>query len=276
MKYYFLILIFFLTFNLNAMEQKRKPVGHINALSFSLEGNMLAQDAYTEIKIWDFNKQKYSHILSVKDIIGSLNFCILDNKTKLISIPNIVSHDLTLWDLENNRIIETFENLFEETGLDACSSDGTFCLHVDSQTQHPTMWEIKKKLFKQRFNNAKSDIIYALAFSHDTQSCTLGTDNGINIFDVVTKEKTVTLQDDSTSHNGVVFSPNNQVIASASGNFIKLWDIRSGKKAHEFPIQKLAVALACSPDDVSIAYSTEEDEKVLLLDIRSGLSRFAK
>lgn len=277
MSYFFLILIFLLTFNLNTMQQAfRKPVGHINALSYSPEGAMLAQDAYTEVKIWDFNKQQYTHNLSVKDIISSLNFCTLDNKTKLISIPTIVSYDLTLWDLEDNKHSERFGNLFEESGLDTCSSDGAFCLHVDSQTQHPTMWEIKKKLFKQRFNNTKSDIIYSLAFSHDTQSCTFGTDSGINLFDVTTREMISTFKDGSTSHNGVAFSSGNGTLASASGRFIKLWDIKSGKNIHELPIQKLAVALACSPNDITIAYSTEDDQEVLLLDIRNGLIRFAK
>ncbi len=263
----------FLTLNLNAMEQTfRKPVGPINTLCYSPQGEKLARDNGVTVEIWDFNDEKY-HSFPVNDIVGSMIFCTLDNKMRLISIPIIAfppstSCDLRVWDLENKELIEIFENYYQESSLDACSPDGIFCLHTDSQIQHPTMWEIKTKRIKQQFMNEENDIIYSLVFEKDTQSCAFGTDKGIKIFDVLSGKKTVTFQDDSTSHNGVSFCANSNTIASASGTSIKLWDINSGKIAHEVPLEKLLVTLACSPDDVTIAYSIENTNQIFFLDTR--------
>ena len=126
-----------------------------------------------------------------------------------------------------------------------------FALLPSGFAQNVTQWRAPES------NAAPSDTaaINAIAFSLDGTQLAIATANGITVSDTYTGKELALFSAPLDNVTALAFSPNNQTVASASGDAtLHLWNTRTGEhRTHFIEHTHPIVALAFSPDGNTLA-----------------------
>ncbi len=228
--------------------------GHVNALAFSQDGNMLAGGGFNNpvIQIWDIKtKSKLSTPIFTRgrNTLDALTFY---GKT-LISIDG--HDDISYWDVDTgNKVLQSsIDNPFDVV---AFSQDGTN-LAIADRKEKIHLWDTTTSSPQATLKGHKNDNnpeILSLAFSPDRKMLASGSvDKTVKLWDTENRTELGTLHGHLGWVTAIAFSEDGKTLASGDANkTIKLWDIETKKARatiteHKNTINALAFAPVGTP-----------------------------
>ena len=260
-------------------QQKNILTGHnasVNKVLFSPDRNfLLSMSQHSRINtLWDLHTGKQKQTIN-----GSIISFSPDGAMLYILSRN----SILLWDTLTGQHLETLTWKFAGRSRVLSSPDGImlagrgskntvslFNLHTGQQKDFTTV----------RNTNTDSTIL----FSPDGKTLAIGSRDGtVSLWDTSTGKRRQSLTKQEYWISALTFSPDGEILATASGGTIQLWDVRSGQlmnilrsqtnenenMAHHFRHQKSITNLIFNHDG-TILVSQSEDNNVWLWNIRAA------
>ena len=206
-------------------------------VTFSNDGKRLALTGTAGSVIWDIGTR--SKIATFLDV-DTVKFSDDGNLLILISKENY-----TLWDLAANREVAKSLTLSDESkpfpDRFVISGDGTILATTDENGE-VNVWQTHtdKPLFTLTSGYTKP--FNSLAVSKDSK--TLATSDifeTIQLWDITTHDKRMTIKTDEESIRALTFAKDNQTLISESRDNIKIWNIASGEQENAYTIPETRV-----------------------------------
>ncbi len=220
-------------------------VGHVNALAFSQDGNLLASGGFNNpvIEVWDLdNKSNYATI-ELNQPTVTLSALAFYGRI----LVGYSSREVIYWKVEDSRALSKIDFAADFYTV-AFSKDGSNLAAIDKQE--------KIRLFDTRSSSqyamlpghrgGRDSDIHALAFSPDNSMLLSGgEDRTVLIWDVQDQVRMTTLRGHNAWVTAVAWSEDGKTVASGdAGKNIILWDMETQKeqttiKGHENTINAL-------------------------------------
>ena len=229
--------------------------GHVNALAFSQDGNMLASGGFNNpvIQVWDVEtKSKLSTFTLTRGLPNILSALTFYGRT-LISINR--GKEITYWHVDTGEKLSTLniDNTYDKVVF---SQDGSRLAAAD-RGKKIHLWDTttssQQATFQANWRGQHTDIL-SLALSQDKEIIASGSeDKTVVLWDIANHAKLGTLKGHDAWVTTVAFSDDGKTVASGdAGNAIKLWDLESRKEraailGHKNTINALTFAPVGTP-----------------------------
>ena len=220
-------------------------VGHVNALAFSQDGNLLASGGFNNpvIEVWKLdNKSNYSTIELNRPTI-TLSALAFHGRI----LVGYSSREVIYWKVEDSRELSKI-NFSADFHTIAFSRDGSNLAAIDKDE--------KIRLFDTRISSQygtlpghggdRNSDIFALAFSPDNSRLLSGSeDKSLLIWDLQDQVCMATLKGHNAWVTAAAWSEDGKTVASGdAGKVIRLWDLETQKeqttiKGHDNTINAL-------------------------------------
>lgn len=181
-----------------------------------------------------------------------------------------VSHFIEYWDLENQRIINTFTGHTSYVNSFDFSPDGKFFVSASSDGT-AIVWDLELENPIHVLDNFKSSVTSA-AFSPDGKRIiTVSLDGIIKVWNVSTGD-VVFEKNEYKIDEKAVYSPNGeQIIASTRDGFVVVLDAETGELMERFSYEgRFTSSIRISPDGRKILISSHS--QLAVLDMESEMS----
>jgi len=203
----------------------RGPMGRVNALSFSRNGNLLAAAGSDRAAVWDVATTNIARVLPIARYGAQAIAFSPDDET--IAIGQIDGSDV-IYDLRTG---EQVAHLTSAGSIDSIgfSPDGKL-LASASLNGTVTVWDISTKEAVARLTGAVA--VFAVTFSPDGRYIAAGDSSGtVVLWDVARGRRAGRAL---TGHNGgigsVAFDPSGKTLVSSSNDGkLRLWDVATRK-----------------------------------------------
>ena len=240
-------------------------IDDINSLSFSPNGELLVsssghiwsrarsnQPMDFSIRIWNVNTGEEIH-----ELVGHSrkvkNACFCNNGEWIISDSS--DGTVRIWEVSTGKELKKYDNLMT---LD--SSSGLFLLkHVDSVL---SFWRPEAPLIKYKMYWHEEET--PRLFSPQTNTIVSTSHNStkgyesINLWDVNTGKKLLSLEGHTSSVESFSFSPDGkQLILGSIDKTIRIWDTTNGKEIKCFNISSWGKSVNFSHDGKSVVYGND-------------------
>ena len=220
-------------------------VGHVNALAFSQDGNLLASGGFNNpvIEVWKLdNKSNYSTIELNRPTI-TLSALAFHGRI----LVGYSSREVIYWKVEDSRELSKIDFVADFHTV-VFSKDGSNLAAIDK--------EERIRLFDTRISSQYATLpghggdrnsdIFALAFSPDNSRLLSGSeDKSLLIWDLQDQVCMATLKGHNAWVTAVAWSEDGKTVASGdAGKVIRLWDLETQKeqttiKGHDNTINAL-------------------------------------
>ncbi|MCY3872349.1 MAG: hypothetical protein OXG87_22625, partial [Gemmatimonadetes bacterium] len=181
-------------------------------------------------------------------------------------------HTVKLWDIATKTNIATLEGHTSGVSSIAFSPDGMI-LGSGAGDGTARLWDMATRetiaIYKYVIPFFGLDRVNTIAFSLDEATLAVGTNNKVELWDVVTKTNIATLDRDISGINSVSFSPVETTLAIGSSlGVVKLWDIATQNVSTFVGYLSWVRSVAFSPNGKTLALGSEGE--VVLWDIATG------
>lgn len=219
-------------------------VGHVNALAFSQDGNLLASGGFNNpvIEVWNLdNKSNYATIELNRPTI-TLSALAFHGRI----LVGYSSDEVIYWKVEDSRELSK-KDFAADFHIVAFSRDGSNLAAIDK--------EEKIRLFDTRISSQYATLpghgggrdsdIYALAFSPDNSMLLSGgVDKTVLIWDVQEQVRMTTLKGHNAWVTAVAWSEDGKTVASGdAGKVIRLWDLETQKEKRQLEDMRILSTL---------------------------------
>ncbi len=235
---------------------------------FSPRGSQIFYSINNKICIWDMNKREVVKVLG--DSEGFIcAFAVNPDAKNVASIT--INDSLYIWDVETGERKREWklENILNRVSSATYSPDGKWLLFTDGSSLSVCDAEFGIELRKILGGLA---FVHPAMFSPDGKHIVTGSESPpLKIKDFYTDNTVQTME--MTYHNilSAAFSPDGNYVASASANFINVWDVKTGLEVYTFVGREPIVRVAYSPDGkYIIAGSLDKSSNILVLDSKTG------
>jgi WD40 repeat protein len=177
-------------------------------------------------------------------------------------------HKVRVWALPDGRLLQTLDLDGRDNAVAAISDDGHWLLFGDYHGD-VTVWDSStgRPRFEQRFDR----YLLAAAFSHDGRLLAIAPGGRtLRIIDLFSTRVVSELEHMPAATGAVAFSRDNALIATADGDAVRVYDVRTGKlisQNSDFLSEPLTVDF--TPDGKQ-AIAAGGDKVVVLIDSATG------
>lgn len=226
-------------------------IGHrdsVNSVVYSPDGNTIASNSWSEIRLWDAATGK--HITTLKTSGNGAIAYSPDGKTIAST-----SHEGTihLWDVDTRQLKTTIRRHTTMVFSIAYSPDGKI---IAAASQDKTV-SLSDATTGELINTltGHTDVVSSVAYSPDGSTIiSASTDDTVQLWDAATGEHKTTLRGHNHYVSSAVYSPDGNMIASQGWDGVFFWDLTLGEaKAAIKKSVRSTAALAYSPDGNIIA-----------------------
>jgi WD40 repeat protein len=202
---------------------------YLESIAFSQNGDLLAHGFFNTINIW-----KILDGTLIRTITGTfecVDFLAFSANDELL-ISGSGNNLINIWSVSNGTLIRTITNLFNGYANDLynnysnISSDGKFIALITNDYQHIEIWNILELSRVYSFK-IDSDDIFNITFSIDNKLLAIRHRITIEL-----RKLDGTLERTINAHlyyiNSIIFSPNNEFLASYGDKVIKIWKTSDG------------------------------------------------
>lgn len=231
-------------------------VGAVYSVAFSPDSKTLASAASDSVKLWNVDTgalrrtwSPYNSNNYVKSVAFSPDGRILATGGE----DNMVR----LWDIQTGDLRRTLAGSWLGIDVIAFSPDGSM---IAAASQEIKVWDVASGTLQKTLTSKTSSS--AVAFSQDGQKIAGAFHETIVIwnttnYDVIGQ---FTAPDINPNLNSFAFSPDGQIIAAGSGDWIiHLWDVSTGKLTKTLTGHRDAVnSVAFSPDGKTLASGSDD------------------
>jgi WD40 repeat protein/serine/threonine protein kinase len=253
-----------------------KLEGHetgVNVIAWSPDGRTLASGSGDRsVRLWDPRSGQLLHTLRCHtDRLESLTWSP-DSKT--LASASHSDSTIVFWERDSGQIVRGFQGNLHSVNAIAWSHDGKTLASVGNDSM-VLLWDAisgqQLRILKGHTNN-----VLGVAWSPDGRSLVSGgEDSTVRVWDPRTGQHLRTLQGhpfqgQNPYGRAVAWSPDGKILAYASGDELRLSDVRSGQQVENFRGDVGVIgALAFSPDGRVLA-SGDFAGMVRLREIKSG------
>ena len=270
---------------------------NITTLTFSTDGKSLTTCGYnSRIQIWDIHTGKQKSIFHRQAEIlnrtylspqiyspGSIvSYSKEENTLYGIRSDSITGH-LSLWDIKSRSPISL--NYIDRDAVYAINSDHSFIIighnsgeiskkdiHFDGEIPTITLsykirghsnwikWDKIYNFFRKHKKNIDQPIKAITISQDESLIASVGSDNKVIIWDLISGKEKVTLEDDTNWIYSLVFSNDGNKIITGGGNGnIKVWDANSGQELNTLIGHKYTItSLVLSPDGKTLVSGSKD------------------
>lgn len=262
---------------------------HVISCTFSPDGETFASahHGWTPLIVWDVTtwKQKFTlkgYTHPVIDIAFSP-----DNSTLA---SGGFDADIYLWDVVTGKQKNKLISDKNYVGCVAFSPDGRMFAR-GSYRSTAILWDVNTYTKQHTFSASNKDL-YPLRFvelSPDVKILAVGNSKTVQLWDILSGELKLTLQEHTTDFSSVAFSPDGKILASGGDvehigedhsygyKGIHLWNIETGEIIRTFEGKMCPIlCVAFSPDGKTLASGESwANYAVRLWDVSTGKPKFA-
>jgi WD40 repeat protein len=268
--------------DLTSGKEERQFKGHtavITGLELTADNKLLISSSQDgTIRVWDFARGE-----ELRQIKGGWAISPSPDGRTLVTGAGL----MTLWDIHTGEMLRQLDKK-KDAGIGSAivSPDGKLLAAGRAYPHEVILWDVEHGAELLRLKDF-ARALTALAFSRDGKMLATGSGGykrpGVDFTDYLVELKLWSLPDGKLLHsftghtfyvNGLAFSPDNQVLASASGDFsTRLWDVKTGRELDRFIGHGPEVTgLAFTPGGQTLC-SSGHDGTVRLWDAATGQER---
>ncbi|NJR75219.1 MAG: WD40 repeat domain-containing protein [Scytonema sp. CRU_2_7] len=216
-----------MVYKVNERNRLEKDTYWVRCLSFTKDGKLLASGSKDKtIKLWRRDGRLFKN-MDNKSPVKSLAF----SPDGEVLVSGDDENTIKLWSIHKTHpIMELPKQEGLVTSVDFSPDGKRF---VSASERIITLWERNGKLIK-KFPNLHTALVNSVKFIDNNTIASGSNDKTIKIWRIDGKE--IASRKDSNQVVDIAFNPKRQLIASASGDEIKLWS-RDGKQQGE-PLKK--------------------------------------
>jgi len=257
----------------NVVKNKEKKIitghqGGVFSVSFSPDGKTLATGSLDKTaRLWDAETYVEKSVIPSSGLVGF--GVVFSSDGKALAVRSEVG--VFLWDITMRRGKSRFGHKAGVSGI-RFSPDGKMLVSL-SRDKKIHIWDVLSgKENKMLFRHSG---MHCIALSPNGDLLAYGSGKVIHLRNIVTGKENIVI----TGHEGkvlsVVFSPNGELLASASSDkSVRLWEVSTGKQlalldGHHDDVNSIAF----SPNGKILA-SGSSDKTIRLWDVLSGLELF--
>ncbi|MDZ7966360.1 MAG: hypothetical protein RM368_15510 [Nostoc sp. DedSLP03] len=245
-----------MVYKVNERNILKKHTGWVTCLSFSKDGKLLASGSEDKtIKLWERDGRFFNE-MDNKSLVKSLAF----SPDGEVLVSGDDEKTIKLWSIHKTHpIMELPKQEDSVTSVDFSPDGKRF---VSASGRRITLWERNGRLIKI-FPNLHTALVNSVKFLDNNTIASGSDDKTIKNWRIDGKE--IATWEDTNKIADISFNPKLQLIASASGDQIKLWSRRDGKQQGK-PLEghnSTILTLNLSHDGQSLA-SADLDGRVII------------
>ena len=261
-------------YNVHTGEEVALLTGHtgdVLSVRFSPDGETLATaGSDATVRLWDVATRTPKAIF--REHPAEVNSVAFSPDGKTLASggsrrTGVEDGKINLWDVDTGTLKTTLTGHYFNVLSLAFSPDGNT---IASGTYDGwELWDIETGTLKfQRTTGSSIGFVDSVTFSSDAKTLVSGGYETVQLWDVATGTQKATLP---TGAEHVVFSPDNETLATASG-LIRLWEVNTEKLIDTFDAPGSVLSISFSPNGGTLA-SAHEDGAVRVWEVNTGIQK---
>jgi WD40 repeat protein len=218
----------------------------VSACAFSPDGRLVLSASGYSLRLWDVGTGQTLQVLERHG--GPVNACAFSPDGHLV-LSASDDQTLRLWDVASGQMVHELSGHTSPVSACAFSPDGRLVLSVDRhEVAH--LWDVRtgQAIHEVAGHGPRRLVVEACAFSPDGRLALAASQDGsLWLWDVASGQRVHILVGRGDWFGGCAFTPDAQLILSACGRQLLLWDSARGSQIACFVADGAVTCLAFTP-----------------------------